>query len=108
MKKAAVAVLLTGCLGLLAAAGTARPARPRPTPPPTRAPTPVPPPRVEESRKGARTIQPLARFASRDMSFSRLLRVEEIDLDRDGDTDYLVEGIGTIRRLPDDVPTVGF
>jgi hypothetical protein len=108
MKKAAVAVLLTGCLGLLAAAGTARPARPRPTPLPTRAPTPVPPPRVEESRKGARTIQPLARFASRDMSFSRLLRVEEIDLDRDGDTDYLVEGIGTIRRLPDDVPTVGF
>lgn len=108
MKTTAVAVLLTGSVGLFApAAGqTARPVRPRPSPTP--ALTPVPPPRVESARKGARTLQTVPRFAGRDVSFSRLLRVEEIDLDRDGDTDYLVEGIGTIRKLPDDLPTVGF
>ena len=112
MKNISAAVLLTGCLALLPAAGeaqTGRPARPRATPLPTPVPTPVPPPRADEPvRKGARPVQPLSRFAGRDLTFSRLLRVEEIDLDRDGETDFLVEGIGTIRRLPDDIPTVGF
>ncbi len=104
------AVLLTGCMAGIAAAvpQPANAPRPRPTPSPTPAPSPVPPPRVEAARKGARTLQTLSRFASRDLSFSRLLRVEEIDLDRDGDTDFLVEGIGTVHRLPDGVPTVGF
>jgi len=106
------AVALAFCLGLSAAAAGAQAARPAkplsPTAAPTPVPTPVPPPRVDDGRRGARTAQPLARFASRDMTFSRLIRVEEVDLDRDGESEYLVEGIGTIRRLPDDIPTVGF
>lgn len=110
MNRTVVAVLLTGCMGAIAspAPQPAKTSRPRPTPSPTPAPTPAPPPRVEAARKGARTLQTLSRFASRDLSFSRLLRVEEIDLDRDGDTDFLVEGIGTVHRLADGLPTVGF
>jgi hypothetical protein len=71
-------------------------------------PTPVPPPRVEEGNKGGPPASRVARFPSREVTFSRLLRVEEVDLDRDGDMEALVEGIATVRKLPDDVPAVDF
>ena len=105
-----VAALLAG-----AAAPVATPTRPAravasaPSATPTAVPTPVPPPRIDDpARKGGRPLQRVARFPSRDLFFSRLLRVEEIDLDRDGEPEVLIEGIGTIRKLPNDIPTLGF
>ena len=71
-------------------------------------PTPVPPPRIETSRKGLASRERDARFRSPEVSFSRILRVEEVDLDRDGVSEALVDGIGTVQRLPDDVPALGF
>jgi hypothetical protein len=104
-----------GLLALLAfRTGSASPApptaRPLPAPTlvPTRVPTPVPPPRIESSRKGLVTHDRLARFPSADISFSRLLHVEEVDLDRDPGEEVLVDAIGTVQRIPDGVPTVGF
>ncbi len=71
-------------------------------------PTPVPPPRVEEGNKGGPPTSRVTRFPSREVAFSRLLRIEEVDLDRDGDMEALIEGIGTVRKLPDNVPAVDF
>ena len=75
-------------LALILTAGTAslssavRPT-PAPTLAPTPVPTPVPPPRVRDSgRKGAASGARVNRFPSQELAFSRLLRVEEIDLDR--------------------------
>lgn len=80
----------------------------KPTVVPTPIPTPQAPPRIEHLRKGAVSLEKSTRFQSKEISFSRLLRVEEIDLDRDGGSEFLVDGIGTVLRLPDDVPAVGF
>src|SRR5215475_800389 len=55
------------------------------TPAPTPIPTPEPPPRVKEPRKGAAAAARVNRFPSPEIAFSRLLRIEEIDLDRDGE-----------------------
>jgi len=82
-------------------------ATPRATPVPTPIPTPVPPPREIESRKGA-LVPGRQRFPSRDFTLSRVIRVEEVDLDRDGEMEFLVEGIGTVKRLPEDIPFVDF
>jgi hypothetical protein len=79
-----------------------------PTPVPTPMPTPVPPPRIETSRKGLASRERDARFRSPEISFSRILRVEEVDLDREGVSEALVDGIGTVQRLPEDVPALGF
>jgi hypothetical protein len=74
---------------------------------PTPVPTPVPPPRELEPRRGA--LSPARqRFPSRELTFSRLLRVEEVDLDRDGEMEFLVEGVGTVKRLPAEIPAVDF
>src|SRR5262249_30057155 len=43
-----------------------------------------------------------------ELAFSRLLRVEEVDLDRDGDPEVLVEGIGTAKKIPEETLTVDF
>jgi hypothetical protein len=87
-------------------------ASPAPPPPPTKVPTPIPtpqaPPRIEESRKGVLPRERVARFPSKDVSFSRILRVEEVDLDRDGVPEVMLEAIGTVQRLPEDVPAIGF
>ncbi len=74
---------------------------------PTRIPTPQAPPRVEEPRRGAMARERI-RFSSRDIAFSRVIHVEEVDLDRDGVSEVLVDGIGTVLKLPEDAPTVGF
>lgn len=80
---------------------------------PTRAstliPTPVPPERVPSSlNKGAVRERRVGRYENRHVSFSKLTRVEEVDLDNDGVFEALVEGIGTVRSLPPDIPVVGF
>ncbi|MEP7131541.1 MAG: hypothetical protein ABI914_00150 [Acidobacteriota bacterium] len=96
--------------GAAEAAGPPVPAaRPRaaPSPTPTRIPTPQAPPRVIETRRGIMPRERV-RFSSRDLSFSRLINVEEVDLDRDGVSEVLVDGIGTVVKLPADAPTVGF
>ncbi len=81
----------------------------KPTAVPTPIPTPVPPERVPASqRKGAAPERRVARFENPYVSFSRLTRVEEVDLDGDGVAEALVEGIGTVRSLPPDIPAVGF
>lgn len=96
-------------LGALAAPPpTARPAAAAPTPTATPIPTPQAPPRIEHSRKGAVSLERVTRFSSKEIAFSRLLRVEEVDLDRDGGTEVLIDGIGTVLRLPEDLPAVGF
>jgi len=80
----------------------------RPTPSPTARPTPAPPRREPEGRKGGPPKPRVVRFASPDVVFSRLQRVEEVDLDRDGVFESLVEGTGTVRRLIPGIPTLGF
>ncbi len=92
--------------GLVLSAAAAIPPR-APTPRPTGVPTPVPPPREQESRRGA--LSPTRQwFPSRDVAFSRTIRLEEVDLDRDGEMEVLVEGIGTVKRLPVEIPAVDF
>ncbi len=90
---------------LLCGSVAAAPVRPARTP--TRMPTPQAPPRVEEPRKGIMPRERV-RFSSRDVTFSRLIHVEEVDLDRDGVSEVLVDGIGTVLRLPEETPAVGF
>jgi hypothetical protein len=80
----------------------------RATAPPTPVPTPVPPARVAPQNRGAVPERRIPRYENRNVSFSRLSRVEEVDLDNDGVFEALVEGIGTVRRLPPDIPSVGF
>jgi hypothetical protein len=99
--------LLLGA-GLLFSCLAIAPCAAEPPRSPTPVPTPVPPPRVEESRKGGPPAARPARFPSRDVTFSRLVRVEEVDLDRDGEVEALVEGIGTVKRLPEQAPAVDF
>lgn len=81
----------------------------KPTAAPTAIPTPVPPERVPASqKKGAVPERRIARFENPFVTFSKITRVEEVDLDNDGVAEALVEGIGTVRGLPPDVPAVGF
>jgi hypothetical protein len=109
MQRLAAAAVSVVCLATVFPAGlraqTPRAASKVVTP----APTPVPPPRVRDtSRKGAAAPARITRYSSQELSFSRLLRVEEIDLDRDGEAEVLVEGIGTVRKIPDDTLAVDF
>jgi len=117
----AFGLLLAALLGAAAGpspVGTAAPPRgtptsaavPTPEPQarvsPTPLPTPVPPAREEAHRKGAAPRARMARFPSRMISFSRLSHVEEVDLDGDGVSEALVDGVGTIHKL-EDVPAIG-
>ncbi len=108
-------------LGLCASAATAQrpratpspaakaaPAKPAATAAPTPIPTPLPPERVTRQYKGAAPVGRVGRYQNRNVSFSKLTRVEEVDLDRDGVFEALVSGIGTFRSLPTDIPAVGF
>lgn len=100
------AAALVVCAGLL----LGDPASPTPRPvPPTRVPTPVPPERVPASaRKGAMAEKRIARFENPYVSFSKITRVEEADLDNDGVAEALVEGIGTVQNLPPYMLAIGF
>ncbi len=105
--------LLAGACALAAALGVsagaeAQTPRPRPTLAPTPIPTPVPPEREGRQYRGAASGSRVARYENRHVSFSKLTRVEEVDLDRDGVFEALVQGIGTFRSLPSDIPAVGF
>jgi len=95
---------------LLAVAGAAAAQSNRPAPAPTEVPSPAAPTRVKDvARKGAAPAPSrVNRFPSQELTFSRLLRVEEVDLDRDGEPEVLVEGIGTVKKIPDDTLTVDF
>ncbi|MEO8432038.1 MAG: hypothetical protein ABI592_11060 [Acidobacteriota bacterium] len=104
---AAAAAALVLASGTPASSATPVPRRP-PAATPTPVPTPVPPPRIEPMRKGVLPRDRVTRFPSRDISFSRLLRVEEVDLDRDGVSEMLIDAIGSVQRLPEGVPAVGF
>lgn len=111
IRRASVALLGLAAAFVAAGEAPAGPARPRATPSPTAVPTPVvtpvPPPRIEPSRKGLGPRE-RTRFSGSDVSFSRILRVEEIDLDREGASEVLVDAIGTVHKLPEGIPTVGF
>ena len=103
-----------GAAALLVCAGLAQAAPVPPTPrraapPPTPIPTPVPPERVPSSlRKGAVAEKKIPRFENPYVTFSKITRVEEADLDNDGTAEVLVEGIGTVRSLPPWMLAVGF
>jgi hypothetical protein len=91
---------------LLAVAGAAVAQSSRPAPAPTEVPES---PARPAGRKGAApAASRVSRFPSQELTFSRLLRVEEVDLDRDGEPEVLVEGIGTVKKIPDDTLTVDF
>ncbi len=100
-----------GATAILVCAGMAlgQPAATRPKPPPTAVPTPVPPERVPSSaRKGAVVEKRIARFENPYVTFSKITRVEEADLDNDGVAEALVEGIGTVKSMPPWMLAVGF
>ncbi len=100
-----------GAAALAAACGLFAAPAPRATPTavPTPVPTPVPPERVPVSqKKGAVAERRIPRYENAFVSFSKITRVEEVDLDNDGVAEALVEGIGTVRGLPPDIPVVGF
>ncbi len=59
-------------------------------------------------RRGAVAERRIARYENPFVGFSKITRVEEVDLDNDGVAEALVEGIGTVRGLPPDIPVVGF
>ena len=94
---------------VLAGASPGAPLRTRPpTPTATPRPTPVPPDRVPESgRRGGLSLQRSLRYPSAAVVYSQLLRVEEVDLDRDGVFEALVDGIGSLRSVPAGIPTSG-
>jgi len=103
------AILLGACAlaaGLCARAAAGE--RVSPTAAPTPIPTPVPPEREARQHKGAAPERRVARYTNPNVSFSKLTRVEEVDLDRDGVFEALVEGTGSFRSLPPDIPAVGF
>jgi len=103
-----VGIAVAGLL-LFLAAGTSAVFGAAKTPAPTPVPTPEPPPRVKDSgRKGAAAAARVNRFPSPEITFSRLLRIEEVDLDRDGEAEVLIEGIGTVKKIFDDTMTVDF
>jgi hypothetical protein len=88
-------------------------APPRRTPPRTATatpiPTPVPPRRVPDiTRRGEAPPRRVSRFPNPHVGFSELSRVEEVDCDRDGVPEALVEGIGSVRSLPPTIPALGF
>jgi hypothetical protein len=94
---------------MAAACGLAAALQKAPTSPPTPIATPVPPERVSASQnKGSAPERRLPRYENRFVSFSKISRVEEVDLDGDGAAEALVEGIGTVHGLPPDIPVVGF
>ena len=65
------------------------------------APPPSPPARVKETAaKGRMTRERLARFEGPHIAFSRIVHIEQVDLDRDGIFEALVDGIGTVKSLP--------
>lgn len=100
---AVAGLLLSLAAGTGVVLGTAK------TPAPTPVPTPEPPPRVKDSgRKGAAAGARTNRYPSPEITFSRLLRIEEVDLDRDGEAEVLIEGIGTVKKIFDDTMTVDF
>ena len=102
------ACALAAALCVPAAAAGQTP-RPRPTvAPPTPIPTPVPPEREARQNKGAASGSRVTRYENRHVSFATLTRVEEVDLDRDGVFEALVEGVGSFRSLPPDIPVIGF
>jgi hypothetical protein len=68
----------------------------------------VPPERAPAVNKGAAPDKRDPRYPNPFVSFSKILRVEEVDLDNDGVAEALVEGIGTFRGLPQDIPVLGF
>jgi len=68
----------------------------------------VPPERAPAVNKGAAPDKRDSRYPNPYVSFSKITRVEEVDLDNDGAAEALVEGIGTFRGLPQDIPTFGF
>ncbi len=102
-----LALAATLCVPSPASGQTPRP-RPRPTLAPTPIPTPVPPERVVRQNRGAASGTRVTRYENRFVSFTKLTRVEEVDLDNDGVFEALVEGVGSFRGLPPDVPAVGF
>ena len=91
-----------------ASAQATTPGRRPPTPVPTPIPTPVPPERQGIVRRGAAPAPTTQRYENPNVRFSRLTRVEEVDLDNDGVFEALVEGIGTVKALPPEIPAVGF
>ena len=103
--------VLASAVGLLAAVTATANTGPQkpPTPAPTVVPTPVPPERAPSSvRKGAAPVLGAQRYENRSVTFSKLTQVEEVDLDNDGVFEALVQGIGTVKSLPPEIPTVGF
>ena len=102
------ACALAAALCVPAAAAGQTP-RPRPTVAvPTPVPTPVPPQREARQNKGAASGSRVTRYENPHVSFATLTRVEEVDLDRDGVFEALVEGIGSFKSLPPDIPVIGF
>jgi len=104
MRKVRVRYLAGVCILATVVAAAPRP----PTPVPTPIPTPVPPERARQVNKGAAPDKRDTRYPNPNVSFSKITRVEEVDLDNDGVAEALVEGIGTFRNLPPDIPAVGF
>jgi hypothetical protein len=102
------------CAALVAAALPERAAGQAPAPPrkptvvPTPIPTPVPPERLGPVRKGAAPVAGAQRYENPNVRFSKLTRVEEVDLDNDGVFEALVEGVGSVKTLPPEIPAVGF
>ena len=110
-RRLAAAALLCALSALPAqtiSAQAAAPARRPPTPVPTPIPTPVPPERQGIVRRGAAPAPITQRYENPNIRFSKLTRVEEVDLDNDGVFEALVEGIGTVKTLPPEIPAVGF
>ncbi len=107
--RTSLAGVLVLAAALIPATVSAQAPRPRPTvAPPTPIPTPVPPARVVRRNKGAASGDRVTRYENRFVTFAKLTRVEEVDLDRDGVFEAIVEGIGSFRGLPPDIPAVGF
>jgi hypothetical protein len=105
------AAALAAALGISSAARAQAPATARrsPTPLPTPIPTPVPPERVSSSpRKGAAPTGRVQGYDNPHVRFSKLTRIEQVDLDNDGEFEVLLEGIGTVQSLPPEIPVVGF
>jgi hypothetical protein len=112
-KKAGTLAASAGPAPTARAASASGPAAPVRTPMarvtlvPTLIPTPEPPERIEATRRGGRPLVRSSRFPSSEISFSKLTRIEEVDMNGDGDAEFLVEGVGTIHNLPPGVATTG-